>query len=306
MVLCMNQEVAVAEVDAGSCSTINRHGMLLAIKRVPQSTSKRFGHALFTAGKVHLCRAADCQETADLHCKCFAHLAVDQNVDVFEIQSSGATTWALGRLAALALHSIFVAPCQSVRYLLRCCCCCRHRVRRAQEEASWTHSPDSESEVEEDEKTCQAHLVRWEDTHTSAALCIGGCTSTDAEKQMLLTTDRGGLSGEDSALLCPKHRSLYLVDRWSKRCPMEGCCKPQSRAVGSLKLCAGHADQEKGRRRSPAPVEREGGTLEELIERMDLGGKALRQRRPLAPPSGRVFGTRGSGGLHGRPAPSGP
>jgi hypothetical protein len=280
----MNKEVAVAEVDPGACSTINRHGMMLALKRVPQSTSKRFGQALFTTGKVHLCRAADCQETADIHCKCFAHLAVDQNVDVFEIQSSGATTWALGRIAALALHSIFVAPCRAARAVLRCCFCCRFRVRRAQEEASGTHSPDSESEAEDEEKTCQAHVVRWEDTHTSASLCLGGCPSTDVEKQLLLTTDRAGLGGEDSALLCSKHRALYLVDRWAKRCPMEGCCKPQSRTVGSLPLCASHADQEKGRRRSPAPVDREGGTLEELIERMDLGGKALRQRRPANPP----------------------
>ena len=278
-------ELAEVQVEPGQCSPIDRWGMTVGIRGVADYTTKRFNTCLLKTREVHLCRLPDgltkCPIEGEglVHVTCTALLEEGEKVDLHALKESSVVGWAANRFRRQLRYVLWGLPRRVVGGALGFVGLLLCPLRG--QEAAWTKSPDSESETET--QTCQAHQVRWEGRDGGTSLAVGRCDGTDARTVAVLNSDRSGLGGDESARLCPAHRAMYMEERWSKKCPAEGCLRLGTRQIGPARLCAVHADEENSRRRlergRPPAGDGDDYARLEPPDRLDLGGGMSAEQR---------------------------
>ena len=137
---------------------IDSDGLRVKFCRVAGCTSRQFRRDLEEAGEVHLCRQLECRAEHPLHIQEFAGVDHEVLIDL-HAYAHGSPRWLLGLLARGVWRGLgcFV---RATRCVCRRCCTKRGaRTIREPDGHERSLDPDSESEAEGDEATCQGMRI---------------------------------------------------------------------------------------------------------------------------------------------------
>ena len=217
---------------------IDRHGLWIKPGRILGVTARTLRESLERAEQVHLCRAEDCTQPGEFHCKEFA--ALDSVID-------------LGAYGCLDSWRVLVLGWRALRSLrrvlsgcLRCCSCRRstEAPRHIQDQGVIRPlDPDSESEAEQISDPCEAVLIGLELQGKPRALAPEGCEDRAAsEPTRLLVEDLqlSDLGGRDCARLCNHQSQLYMLSCQGRKCSVVSCFNKVHGAHRGTPLCSKH------------------------------------------------------------------
>ena len=232
---------------------IDSNGLRVKFSNIAGSTSRQFRRDLEAAGEVHLCRQRECREEHALHILEFAGVDHDAIIDLHRY-AHGSPRWLLGVLW------------RSLSFGLGLClkgarCCCRRcwskkheRVITDSEGRTRNLDPDSESEMECDEATCQGVKIGLIIDGEMRPLAPDGCSD-------MATNDETTLLDEDAEVsdvrpprpnqnvrvpLCAHHKHLYQNASSRKKCGVLTCYKASKGAVQGVPLCQTHLLEQNG------------------------------------------------------------
>ena len=137
---------------------IDSDGLRVKFSSVASCTSRQFRRDLEDAGEVHLCRQLECRAEHPLHVQEFAGVDHEALLDL-HCFAHGSSRWLLGMIWRNALHCIGCIFTFTRWIFKRCCMTPARRTIRGEDGHERALDPESESEAEGDEATCQGVRV---------------------------------------------------------------------------------------------------------------------------------------------------
>ena len=294
---------------------IDSDGLRVKFNGVSGCTSRQFRRELEEAGEVHLCRQLECRADHSMHIQEFAGVDHEALLDLHRY-AHGSPRWLLGLLGRGLWRAVGL-----VARLTRCCCriCCVKkgtRVIRDEEGRERMLDPDSESEVEGDESSCQGVRIGLVIEGEMRPLAPDGCNDMATQEETTLLDEDIEVSdvrppgpGQLARIpLCAHHRQVYQGAAAKRKCGVLTCHKASKGARRGVPLCYDHLCEQGGsglrkdsphpngmlqglrrrfvkrstsRSRSPAPEQQpDGGGLE---KRQDPGGVWNKKESGMAP-----------------------
>ena len=279
--------VARLQQDESNLKRIDTYGLRMRIANITGCTSRQLRRQLEEAGEVHLCRAGDCGLDHPLHIKEFAGVDREALLDL-HYHAQGSPRWILGVMWRSCFYCIYC-----LGYFLTCacrCCRCGRRSRRVSGANGSTRelNPDSESEPEIDDTTCQAVRVGLVLEGEMRPLAPNGCSDQACQEDTTLLDDDSLVSDVRppapgqfaSVCLCTHHRQLYQTASAKRKCGVLICYRVAKGAKHGVPLCFEHMEEHEGgshaRKDSPHPR----GLLVGLRRRFNRRDNAGRSRSP--------------------------
>ena len=225
---------------------IDSDGLRVKFSSVSGCTSRQFRRELEEAGEIHLCRQLECRADHALHIQEFAGVDHEALLDLHRY-AHGSPRWLLGLLGRGVWRGLGLA----VRAGRRCCrlCCVKKegRVIRNEDGQERILDPDSESEVEGDEASCQGVRVGLVLDGEMRPLAPDGCNEATQEETTLLDEDievsdvRPPGPGQLVRIpLCAHHRQVYQSAAAKRKCGVLTCHKASKGARHGVPLCYDH------------------------------------------------------------------
>ena len=297
--------VARLQQDESNLKRIDTFGLRMRIANITGCTSRQLRRQLDEAGEIHLCRAGDCGLDHPLHIKEFAGVDREALLDL-HYYAQGSPRWILGVMWRSCIYGIYC-----VGYVLTCacrCCHCGRKQRRVSEVNGSTRelNPDSESEPEVDDTTCQAVRVGLVLDGEMRPLAPNGCSDQSCQEETTLLDDDSLVSDVRppapgqfaSVCLCTHHR-LYQTASAKRKCGVLICYRVAKGAKRGVPLCFEHMEEHEGgghaRKDSPHPR----GLFVGLRRRFNRKENAGRSRSPH-PGQGQRSGHRDEAGRGAR------
>ena len=215
--------VAVFKIGADN-QTIRSPGLFVPVEADSLRGSPTIVDACRGSDKVHLCRHLVCSEDGQ-HFKEYA-VAKDFDAEKFQLKSAELEAAKAGRTLWAWLWSSSPKPARPPKEF------------------------GSESETEE--RSCEAHRVRWSDRDGDHQLAGGPCKGSGLNTCTLLMEDRYNEAG--TAALCAQHALDYERRRRPQTCFASGCWHVGVADEEGLRRCRHHQPSKRPsiRRRSPA------------------------------------------------------
>ena len=209
-------QVARLQQDESSQRRIDTHGLKVKFLSITGCTSRQFRRELEDIGEIHLCRQVECGVEHGMHVKEYAGVDREALLDL-HLYANGSPRWLLGVLCRCFWRGgVLIFSC------LRCLCCCnggrRQRQLRRPDGGVRDLGPDSESEAEVDECSCQAVRVGVLQDGQMRPLAPHGCGDLACSEETILLDEDAAVSdirppapGQNGTVgLCTHHRQLYL------------------------------------------------------------------------------------------------
>ena len=243
---------------------IDSDGLRVKFCRVAGCTSRQFRRDLEEAGEVHLCRQLECRAEHPLHIQEFAGVDHEVLIDL-HAYAHGSPRWLLGLLARGVWRGLgcFV---RATRCVCRRCCTKRGaRTIREPDGHERSLDPDSESEAEGDEATCQGMRIGIIVEGEMRPLAPDGCGDLATQEETTLLDEDIEVSdvrppgpGQHARVaLCTHHRQIYQSAASKRKCGVLTCYRAAKGARHGVPLCYDHlCEQGNGaqeRRDSPHP-----------------------------------------------------
>ena len=259
----VNGQVARLQQDESSQRRIDTHGLKVKFLSITGCTSRQFRRELENAGEIHLCRQVECGVEHGMHVKEYAGIDREALLDLHQY-ANGSPRWLLG-----VLCRCFWKGGGTILGCLRCLLCCgggrRQRQLRRPDGGVRDLGPDSESEAEIDECSCQAVRVGVMQDGQMRPLAPHGCGDLACSEDTVLLDEDATVSdirppapGQNGSVsLCTHHRQLYLSASAKRKCGVLICYKVAKGARHGVPLCFDHLEEHGGgsaaRKDSPHP-----------------------------------------------------
>ena len=256
-------QVARLQQDESSQRRIDTHGLKVKFLGITGCTSRQFRRELEDVGEIHLCRQIECGVEHGMHVKEYAGVDREALLDLHQY-ANGSPRWLLG-----VLCRCFWTGGSLLFGFIRCLCCCgggrRQRQLRRPDGGVRDLGPDSESEAEIDECSCQAVKVGVIQDGHMRPLAPHGCGDLACNEETILLDEDAAVSdirppapGQNGVVsLCTHHRQLYLSASAKRKCGVLICYKAAKGARHGVPLCFDHLEEHGGgsatRRDSPHP-----------------------------------------------------
>ena len=295
-------QVARLQQDESRLKRIDAYGLRVQFAGIAGCSSRNFRKKLDDVGEVHLCRRDECGLDHSLHIREFAGLDHEAILDVHEY-TSGGTCWAL-RASWRGLCWVFGTLWWLSTFMCRQCCK-RREVRKQTRSDGSTRvlHPDSESEVEAEDNTCEGVRVGILVDGTMRPLAPHGCNDLTCGEDTILLDEDTAVSdvrmpgpGQNARVnLCMHHRQVYQTASTKRKCGVLTCYKASKGARHGVPLCFEHMDEHEAHssRRSSSP--HPNGLFTTPRRRFNRGSSRGR---------GRGGDPRGQGEVQGGQAPS--
>ena len=254
-------QVARLQQDESSQRRIDTHGLKVKFLGITGCTSRQFRRELEDIGEIHLCRQVECGVEHGMHVKEYAGIDREALLDLHQY-ANGSPRWLLG-----VICRCFWRGGSVLLVCLRCLCCCggtrRSRQLRRPDGGVRDLGPDSESEAEIDECSCQAVRVGVIQDGHMRPLSPHGCGDLACSEETILLDEDAAVSdirppapGQNGTVsLCTHHRQLYLSASAKRKCGVLICYKAAKGARHGVPLCFDHLEEHGGgavaRRDSP-------------------------------------------------------
>ena len=222
-----------------------------------------------------------------MHVKEYAGIDREALLDLHQY-ANGSPRWLLG-----VLCRCFWKGGSTILGCLRCICCCgsgrRQRQVRRPDGGVRDLGPDSESEAEVDECSCQAVKVGVIQDGQMKPLAPHGCGDLACNEDTILLDEDAAVSdirppapGQNGSVsLCTHHRQLYLSASAKRKCGVLICYKVAKGARHGVPLCFDHLEEHGGgsatRQDSPHPKGLFTGFRRRFTRR---GAEAARSKSP--------------------------
>ena len=256
-------QVARLQQDESSQRRIDTHGLKVKFLSITGCTSRQFRRELEDVGEIHLCRQVECGVEHGMHVKEYAGIDREALLDIHQY-ANGSPRWLLG-----VLCRCFWRGGSILFGCIRCLICCggtrRPRQLRRPDGGVRDLGPDSESEAEIDECSCQAVRVGVIQDGHMRPLSPHGCGDLACGEETILLDEDAAVSdirppapGQNGTVsLCTHHRQLYLSASAKRKCGVLICYKAAKGARHGVPLCFDHLEEHGGgsatRRDSPHP-----------------------------------------------------
>ena len=242
---------------------IDSDGLRVKFSSVSGCASRQFRRELEEAGEIHLCRQLECRADHTLHIQEFAGVDHEALLDLHRY-AHGSPRW----LRGLVGRGAWRGPGLVVR-AGRCCCrmCCARkesRVIRDEDGQERLLDPDSESEAEGDEASCQGVRIGLVLDGEMRPLAPDGCSDLATQEETTLLDEDIEVSdvrppGPGQLVrvpLCAHHRQVYQSASAKRKCGVLTCHKASKGARHGVPLCYDHLCEQGssgGRKDSPHP-----------------------------------------------------
>ena len=226
---------------------IDSDGLRVKFSGVSGCTSRQFRRELEEAGEVHLCRQLECRAEHTLHIQEFAGVDHEALLDLHRY-AHGSPRWLIGLLGRGLWRAFGL-----VARLMRCCCrlCCArkaNRVIRDEDGHERLLDPDSESEAEGDESSCQGVRIGLVIDGEMRPLAPDGCSDMATQEETTLLDEDIEVSdvrppgpGQLARIpLCAHHRQVYQGAAAKRKCGVLTCHKASKGARHGVPLCYDH------------------------------------------------------------------
>ena len=245
-------QVARLQQDESSQRRIDTHGLKVKFLSITGCTSRQFRRELEDIGEIHLCRQMECGVEHGMHVKEYAGVDREALLDLHQY-ANGSPRWLLG-----VLCRCFWKGGAMIFSCLRCICCCgggrRQRQVRRPDGGVRDLGPDSESEAEVDECSCQAVKVGVMQDGQMRPLAPHGCGDLACSEDTILLDEDATVSdirppvpGQNGSVsLCTHHRQLYLSASAKRKCGVLICYKVAKGARHGVPLCFDHLEEHGG------------------------------------------------------------
>ena len=256
-------QVARLQQDESSQRRIDTHGLKVKFLGITGCTSRQFRRELEDIGEIHLCRQVECGVEHGMHVKEYAGIDREALLDLHQY-ANGSPRWLLG-----VFCRCFWRGGSVLLVCLLCLCCCggarRSRQLRRPDGGVRDLGPDSESEAEIDECSCQAVRVGVIQDGHMRPLSPHGCGDLACSEETILLDEDAAVSdirppapGQNGTVsLCTHHRQLYLSASAKRKCGVLICYKAAKGVRHGVPLCFDHLEEHGGgaaaRRDSPHP-----------------------------------------------------
>ena len=263
VVVRVRGQVARLQQDESSQRRIDTHGLKVKFLSITGCTSRQFRRELEDVGEVHLCRQVECGVEHGMHVKEYAGVDREALLDL-HLYANGSPRWLLG-----VLCRCFWKGGVTLFSCIQCLCCCgsgrRPRQLRRPDGGVRDLGPDSESEAEVDECSCQAVRVGVIQDGQMRPLAPHGCGDLSCNEETILLDEDAAVSdirppapGQNGSVsLCTHHRQLYLSASAKRKCGVLICYKVAKGARHGVPLCFDHLEEHGGgstaRKDSPHP-----------------------------------------------------
>ena len=278
-------QVARLQQDESRLKRIDAFGLRVQFASIAGCSSRAFRKKLEDTGEVHLCRKDECGLDHGLHIREFAGLDHEAILDVHDY-TRGGTCW--------LLRSSWRGFCWGLAtmwFLLTylCRCCCRKQGVRKQTKADGSTRilhPDSESEIEAEDNTCEGVRVGILVDGVMRPLAPHGCNDLICGEDTVLLDEDTAVSdvrmpgpGQNARVnLCMHHRQVYQTASSKRKCGVLTCFRAAKAARHGVPLCFEHMDEHEAHssRRSSSP--HPNGLFTSLRKRFNRGGSRGRGR----------------------------
>ena len=278
-------QVARLQQDESRLKRIDAYGLRVQFAGIAGCSSRAFRRKLEDVGEVHLCRRDECGLDHGLHVREFAGLDHETILDVHEY-TSGGSCWLLRASWRGIYWTLGI-----IWYMATFACrgCYRNREVRKQTKADGSTRilhPDSESEVEAEDNTCEGVRVGILVDGQMRPLAPHGCNDLGCGEDTILLDEDTAVSdvrmpgpGQNARVsLCMHHRQVYQTASAKRKCGVLTCYRAAKAARHGVPLCFEHMDEHEansGRRNSsPHP----NGLFTTLRRRFNRGGSRGRGR----------------------------
>lgn len=290
--------VARLQQEESLLKRIDSDGLRVKFSSISSCTSRQFRRELEEVGVIHLCRQLECRAEHGLHIQEFAGVDHEALLDLHRY-AHGSPRWLLGLLG----RGLWRVAGLVVR-LGRCCCrsCCGKkagRVIRDEDGRERLLDPDSESEAEGDEASCQGVRVGLVLDGEMRPLAPDGCSDLATQEETTLLDEDIEVSdvrppGPGQLVripLCAHHRQVYQSAAAKRKCGVLTCHKASKGAKHGVPLCYDHLCEQGGsslRKDSPHPNGMLQGLRRRFIRRSTSRSRSPAQEHP--PAGGRAPG----------------
>ena len=277
--------VARLQQDESRLKRIDAYGLRVQFSGIAGCSSRTFRKKLEDTGEIHLCRRDECGLDHGLHIREFAGLDHEAILDVHDY-TRGGSCWML-RSSWRGLCWLVAALWFAATYICRCCCR-RSEVRKQTKADGSTRilHPDSESEVEAEDNTCEGVRVGILVDGLMRPLAPHGCNDLACGEDTVLLDEDSAVSdvrmpgpGQNARVnLCMHHRQVYLTASAKRKCGVLTCYRAAKGARHGVPLCFEHMDEHEAHssRRSSSP--HPNGLFTSLRKRFNRGGSRGRAR----------------------------
>ncbi|CAK9010326.1 unnamed protein product [Durusdinium trenchii] len=226
---------------------IDSDGLRVKFNGVSGCTSRQFRRELEEAGEVHLCRQLECRADHTMHIQEFAGVDHEALLDLHRY-AHGSPRWLLGLLGRGLWRAFGLG----------------NRVIRDEDGHERMLDPDSESEVEGDESSCQGVRIGLVIEGEMRPLAPDGCNDMATQEETTLLDEDIEVSdvrppgpGQLARVpLCAHHRQVYQGAAAKRKCGVLTCHKASKGARHGVPLCYDHLCEQGGsglRKDSPHP-----------------------------------------------------
>ena len=255
--------VARLQQEESLLKRIDSDGLRVKFSGVSSCTSRQFRRELEEAGEIHLCRQLECRAEHTLHIQEFAGIDHEALLDLHRY-AHGSPRWLLG-LCGRGVWRVIGFVARGARCCFRLCFVKRvSRVIRDEEGRERLLDPDSESEVEGDEASCQGVRIGLVVDGEMRPLAPDGCNDLATQEETTLLDEDVEVSdvrppGPGQLVrvpLCAHHRQVYQSASAKRKCGVLTCHKASKGARHGVPLCYDHLCEQGGagaRKDSPHP-----------------------------------------------------